>query len=107
MIRRPPRSTRTDTLFPYTTLFRSAGDVGGTRGRRVAALARQAVRPVHTGGPHLDEHLALARLRHRAAGRHQDLRASWLADLDGGHAVRESLAHLAGSFRGDVTVGRC
>src|SRR3546814_5399179 len=27
MIRRPPRSTRTDTLFPYTTLFRSAGNV--------------------------------------------------------------------------------
>src|SRR3546814_17316861 len=26
MIRRPPRSTRTDTLFPYTTLFRSRGD---------------------------------------------------------------------------------
>src|SRR3546814_6860272 len=36
MIRRPPRSTRTDTLFPYTTLFRSAvvglqGDVQVTR----------------------------------------------------------------------------
>src|SRR3546814_9691291 len=31
MIRRPPRSTRTDTLFPYTTLFRSAApDWGGT-----------------------------------------------------------------------------
>src|SRR3546814_9376313 len=29
MIRRPPRSTRTDTLFPYTTLFRS--QAGGTR----------------------------------------------------------------------------
>src|SRR3546814_9980303 len=28
MIRRPPRSTRTDTLFPYTTLFRSAFHVG-------------------------------------------------------------------------------
>src|SRR3546814_1222857 len=27
MIRRPPRSTRTDTLFPYTTLFRSADAV--------------------------------------------------------------------------------
>src|SRR3546814_13122288 len=27
MIRRPPRSTRTDTLFPYTTLFRSGDDV--------------------------------------------------------------------------------
>src|SRR3546814_11331705 len=32
MIRRPPRSTRTDTLFPYTTLFRS--DRGMTRDRR-------------------------------------------------------------------------
>src|SRR3546814_4760005 len=29
MIRRPPRSTRTDTLFPYTTLFRSIGDLPG------------------------------------------------------------------------------
>src|SRR3546814_10098792 len=27
MIRRPPRSTRTDTLFPYTTLFRSFGQL--------------------------------------------------------------------------------
>src|SRR3546814_6678253 len=27
MIRRPPRSTRTDTLFPYTTLFRSSADI--------------------------------------------------------------------------------
>src|SRR3546814_12554128 len=33
MIRRPPRSTRTDTLFPYTTLFRSADlDRRGVRG---------------------------------------------------------------------------
>src|SRR3546814_4096314 len=33
MIRRPPRSTRTDTLFPYTTLFRSnvTRDAGGAR----------------------------------------------------------------------------
>src|SRR3546814_8180138 len=29
MIRRPPRSTRTDTLFPYTTLFRSGLALGG------------------------------------------------------------------------------
>src|SRR3546814_6720869 len=28
MIRRPPRSTRTDTLFPYTTLFRSCPQIG-------------------------------------------------------------------------------
>src|SRR3546814_14560538 len=31
MIRRPPRSTRTDTLFPYTTLFRSIERPDGTR----------------------------------------------------------------------------
>src|SRR3546814_16492982 len=29
MVRVPPRSTRTDTLFPYTTLFRSPGNPGG------------------------------------------------------------------------------
>src|SRR3546814_20555887 len=31
MIRRPPRSTRTDTLFPYTTLFRSLSATTGSR----------------------------------------------------------------------------
>src|SRR3546814_15016447 len=39
MIRRPPRSTRTDTLFPYTTLFRSD-------------------RPVHHGGQHAEHDAA-------------------------------------------------
>src|SRR3546814_2331364 len=42
MIRRPPRSTRTDTLFPYTTLFRSS--IGradfSTSGRRLMVAAR-------------------------------------------------------------------
>src|SRR3546814_2870837 len=59
MIRRPPRSTRTDTLFPYTTLFRSArlslnrrnlniaqrlrhGALTSTRIERTEAAARQA-----------------------------------------------------------------
>src|SRR3546814_7353286 len=52
MLRRPPRSTRTDTLFPYTTLFRSpaAGGgrlragrgrgAGGGHGRRAGSLQR-------------------------------------------------------------------
>src|SRR3546814_3337666 len=41
MIRRPPRSTRTDTLFPYTTLFRSRrGRAGQGRGRRHAGDRR-------------------------------------------------------------------
>src|SRR3546814_352597 len=39
MIRRPPISTRTDTLFPYTTLFRSPGEAGdgNITGRQMAA----------------------------------------------------------------------
>src|SRR3546814_4750816 len=36
MIRRPPRSTRTDTLFPYTTLFRSLADL----------IARETGKPI-------------------------------------------------------------
>src|SRR3546814_9676335 len=42
MIRRPPRSTRTDTLFPYTTLFRSARREQAAKGRR-GHLRRSAI----------------------------------------------------------------
>src|SRR3546814_15652730 len=41
MIRRPPRSTRTDTLFPYTTLFRSH--------RRMGEIGKLIVRLQHLG----------------------------------------------------------
>src|SRR3546814_21121623 len=44
MIRRPPRSTRTDTLFPYTTLFRSRRFADRDRGwmsRSLPALPRR------------------------------------------------------------------
>src|SRR3546814_6513959 len=45
MIRRPPRSTRTDTLFPYTTLFRSQSDNAVER-RSVEVLVHE-----HTTAP--------------------------------------------------------
>src|SRR3546814_15456458 len=50
MIRRPPRSTRTDTLFPYTTLFRSRGERGAAKKCKRAdvadrILSKHAVRP--------------------------------------------------------------
>src|SRR3546814_9481636 len=48
MIRRPPRSTRTATLFPYTTLFRSAVR---RLPRRAAHLWRDPARPVLSGSP--------------------------------------------------------
>src|SRR3546814_1280026 len=48
MIRRPPRSTRTDTLFPYTTLFRSqargiSGSLGGGQARVVCATSASPI----------------------------------------------------------------
>src|SRR3546814_12095254 len=43
MIRRPPRSTRTDTLFPYTTLFRSLDDAELQKGFRVGLVRLNAV----------------------------------------------------------------
>src|SRR3546814_11872785 len=44
MIRRPPRSTRTDTLFPYTTLFRSGLHMGmQVRPRTFSALGYAAM----------------------------------------------------------------
>src|SRR3546814_15305651 len=46
MIRRPPRSTRTDTLFPYTTLFRSRTD-DGANGRRDGGAHRRLGRAPH------------------------------------------------------------
>src|SRR3546814_2268475 len=40
MIRRPPRSTRTDTLFPYTTLFRSSPTSSTAHSDRSEAISR-------------------------------------------------------------------
>src|SRR3546814_5225174 len=42
MIRRPPRSTRTDTLFPYTTLFRSERQLPRTQAHDRHAARKQA-----------------------------------------------------------------
>src|SRR3546814_6022090 len=54
MIRRPPRSTRTDTRFPYTTLFRSAveGPFAHARRRRCAAPPFLADRFLFERGAH-------------------------------------------------------
>src|SRR3546814_1861731 len=46
MIRRPPRSTRTDTLFPYTTLFRSFDAIG----QHVVTAAPQTFDAMHHDG---------------------------------------------------------
>src|SRR3546814_9682095 len=55
MLRRPPRSTRTDTLFPYTTLFRSKTDrvdrIARRNGAAVELVADEAVGQRHAPQP--------------------------------------------------------
>src|SRR3546814_6020576 len=79
MSRRPPRSTRTDTLFPYTTLFRSAKPIVGCHandgfrlrlypsyGLRSGGVVRmQRIVAVHRG---LGQHVAVHGAEHVAGG---------------------------------------
>src|SRR3546814_10472857 len=64
MIRRPPRSTRTDTLFPYTTLFRSiASRQLNLTGHRLLGLGDEAAH-VAVADIGLDHHAPLRRFAH-------------------------------------------
>src|SRR3546814_4968865 len=65
MIRRPPRSTRTDTLFPYTTLFRSHGH---------QQRYRKQSGPRATGSPQVPQY----RRDHRPCRRRPVAGACWL-----------------------------
>src|SRR3546814_4923215 len=50
MIRRPPRSTRTDTLFPYTTLFRSTSPASSARPGHLM-VSRSIAKPSRVASP--------------------------------------------------------
>src|SRR3546814_1061187 len=57
MTRRPPRSTRTDTLFPYTTLFRSRlGQPADRERRQVAPCPPRVAKLAEAIGPHPSHH---------------------------------------------------
>src|SRR3546814_19445081 len=79
MIRRPPRSTRTDTLFPYTTLFRSGsqGNGGCRRDRREPRRCR------HTRCRNLRRGAATVAVASLAAIGHRRFRL-----VVGGHLIR-------------------
>src|SRR3546814_6047567 len=53
-MRRPPRSTRTDTLFPYTTLFRSFGALGHVEPQALAFCFESAARGTAAAGARLE-----------------------------------------------------
>src|SRR3546814_7421479 len=80
MIRRPPRSTRTDTLFPYTTLFRSDGLRGLRHLARVERVLRQRVPPAV-----------------EALGQGGDCRRDWAAQR--GEAGGKGFQHTVGASR--------
>src|SRR3546814_3738007 len=120
MILRSPRSTRTDTLFPYTTLFRSHRDVAVARAAH--ALQRQ-IRPVV--GPHRVRVRRHYFLQLRGVGveaarddpdqqvplREDALQAIALADEDGtdvalGHVLRGVADRGAGRQQLDLQIGR-
>src|SRR3546814_20582832 len=79
MIRRPPRSTRTDTLFPYTTRFRSHG-----RLERQLAQARQ----------NTEDHLRELDALRLTAAEHEALQRRWAEDARTLEALRTELASV-------------
>src|SRR3546814_2832419 len=94
MIRRPPRSTRTDTLFPYTTLFRSADAVVELHvvadhlhlGHHIGAVADEG------GALHRRAHLAVLDEVGLGAGEHELDRGDVDLAADEVHG-REALLH--------------
>src|SRR3546814_11313908 len=96
MIRRPPRSTRTDTLFPYTTLFRSSSPFPPTRrpcsvlDRGRSPVQRPCERP-DSGGKH-----SAGRFRNRSS----HCRRRWCHFCPGGESGN---AKTPGSRRADAT----
>src|SRR3546814_7448337 len=85
MIRRPPRSTRTDTLFPYTTLFRSR------RGRRAGSPAlpkRGTVQTMENAG-------YIALLRQMVLRREMDVIANNMANLNTPALTGQSMLFVA------------
>src|SRR3546814_16991073 len=72
MFRRPPRSTRTDTLFPYTTLFRSI-DVGDDAGCGIGCVADRIAADLDLLQPQAEQLVAAAGPRRAVAGKPQEI----------------------------------
>src|SRR3546814_2577561 len=103
MIRRPPRSTRTDTLFPYTTLFRSLQRQGrGTHQHRTIEE-----RPALSPGHHRPNRMCAGRLARDSdivgiAAKDTDM----LADpAQGRHLVHQTVARTGGIRQAQISEG--
>src|SRR3546814_17256569 len=103
MIRRPPRSTRTDTLFPYTTLFRSDGSADRRQCRGPDPLRHgEGGRPRHAHHRHPAAAQVRWQVRHLRSGLNRvmlpvaDARARIVAALPVMPAETVDLRHAAG-----------
>src|SRR3546814_10831177 len=107
MIRRPPRSTRTDTLFPYTTLFRSLlPEVVGQAARVVAAAAERRARRAARRPDRLvdgEDHIRNPRLVGRARQQIAAARTTHAVDQPAAPQLGEKL--LAIGARDFLTLG--
>src|SRR3546814_8800852 len=92
MIRRPPRSTRTDTLFPYTTLFRSCA----------ARMARQEKGDGGALALHRIDRQLAARLADEAVDLAQAKAGSLAHVLGGEERLQHAVDHMLGNTRARV-----
>src|SRR3546814_15319817 len=110
MIRRPPRSTRTDTLFPYTTLFRSLVVARrGSAARGAGLSARSPLRLGTAGGRQRRDDGPDGHVRYRRRGRRRiDVERRALHDpASQGRARRQfDAARTAAPRPRDVAAGR-
>src|SRR3546814_10063101 len=93
MIRRPPRSTRTDTLFPYTTLFRSTEAAGHA--------PRFAVQLVQDDQPSLAVQLPIT---HAICGMPSALMLAWLKKMRPKWRSEEHTSELQSLMRNSYAV---
>src|SRR3546814_1914928 len=89
MIRRPPRSTRTDTLFPYTTLFRSPRRIDRMAGHRPFSDLMKDWSPERRARNEAHKAKLEAELMGRAATRDA------IEELEAGKGVRRSEEHTS------------
>src|SRR3546814_15900417 len=107
MLRRPPGSTRTDTLFPYTTLFRSDARYAAFGDRRVehprlAILLLEARRGAEDAAEIAD---ILAKHGHHRVALHRDIHRR-VDRLDHVHPA-DALAHMPADSRSALICARC
>src|SRR3546814_1529338 len=102
MIRRPPRSTRTDTLFPYTTLFRSVLPRKRESPSHERHPRRQHASPAPRSPP---ARVATAPVRRRTTRRQDRLRRSWFERCRFVHRPRVLRRHVFLVVLGEQIVG--